>query len=90
MEKKMGLAAAAAERFDLPAESVSSLPRVSISGGTRTLIENHRGILEYSRELIEINGGRVLLRFRGENLDLLFMDDERIFINGRIISAEFI
>ena len=41
-----------AERLDLPAESVAGVPKLTVTGRRRALVENHCGLLEYSHECI--------------------------------------
>lgn len=78
-----------ADRLDLPAESMAGVPKLTVTGRRRVLIENHRGLLEYSRDCIEVDGGRVRLRIRGTNLQLVAMDRSDLLISGIILSAEF-
>ncbi len=87
--KKGSVAEELAERFDLPQEAVAGVPKVTISGRRRVLVENHKGLLGYGRELIDVNGGRVLLRIRGEELELRAMDREALIVTGNIFSVEF-
>ena len=39
-----------AERLDYPAESVTGVPKLTVTGRRRALVENHCGLLAYSRE----------------------------------------
>ena len=78
-----------AGRLDLPAETVAGVPKLTVTGRRRALIENHRGLLQYSRDRIEVDGGRVRLRIRGANLQLVAMDRSDLLISGVILSAEF-
>lgn len=78
-----------AGRLDLPAETVAGVPKLTMTGRRRALIENHRGLLQYSRDCIEVDGGRVRLRIRGANLQLVAMDRSDLLISGVILSAEF-
>ena len=45
-----------AERLDLPAESVAGVPKLTVTGRRRALVENHCGLLEYSHECIGQHG----------------------------------
>lgn len=54
-----------AERLDLPAESVAGVPKLTVTGRRRALVENHCGLLEYSHECIVVDGGRVRVCIRG-------------------------
>lgn len=77
-----------AEKFDLPAETVAGLPSVSLTGDSRVLIENHRGILEYTEKTVEAAGGRLRIRINGEKLVLRAMDSQSLLITGKIFGVE--
>lgn len=79
-----------ADRFDLPADTVAGLPRITLTGDRRVLIENHRGLLEYSEETVEVSGGRLRVRVRGTGLRLRAMDAEALLVTGTIFSVETI
>lgn len=76
------------ERFDLPALAMGGLPRITLSGDRQVLVENHRGILEYGGELVEVAGGRVRVRIRGRGLYLRAMDPEMILVAGEIFGVD--
>jgi sporulation protein YqfC len=86
--RRRGPALEIAERFELPPEALSGVPKLTLTGSRRVLVENHRGLLEYSRERIEINGGRVRLRLLGEGLELRAMNGSDILVTGDIYSVE--
>ena len=76
-------------RLDLPAESVAGVPKLTVTGRRRALVENHCGLLEYSHECIVVDGGRVRVCIRGTNLQLVAMDSTALLISGTIACAEF-
>lgn len=78
-----------AERLDLPAESVAGVPKLTVTGRRRALVENHCGLLEYSHECIVVDGGWVRVCIRGTNLQLVAMDSTALLISGTIACAEF-
>ena len=68
MEKKKrenSVLTRAAELFDLPADLVAGLPHVEVVGSGHFYLENHRGILSYSGEEIDINGEGMVIRVFG-------------------------
>lgn len=89
LEKKMSLAARCARHFDLPAEAMSDEPKVTVSGCSSVLIENHRGLLEYGEERIEVSCGHLRVRLLGEGLSLQSMDKNAMRIQGQIFSVEY-
>ena len=78
-----------AERFNLPAGIVSSLPRIEIVGGRQITIERHKGIIEYSRGEIAVNTVKSILRIKGEGLEIRAMTSEVLLITGIIHCIEF-
>ncbi|MDR0381128.1 MAG: sporulation protein [Oscillospiraceae bacterium] len=80
----------AADILDLPADVVAGLPRVEILGCRRLLMENHRGILAYGGETIDINGGQVVVRVRGQRLELRAMNAAELALDGIIRGVEFV
>jgi sporulation protein YqfC len=89
-ETKKKLLEKAADAFDLPADVVAGLPRIEITGCRELLIENHRGILEYGEEEIDVNGGRVIVKVKGNGLQLKSMNATELMMCGTILSVEFV
>lgn len=89
MARKPGAAERAAELLDLPVDSLAGVPRLTLVGSRSAVVEQHRGLLLYSPEQIEIEGGRVRLRIRGDGLRLQAMDREALLVRGEIVSVEF-
>ena len=72
------------ERFSLPGESLPGQVLVEITGENRVLIENHRGVREYSRDRIGVNVRYGVLLVCGSCLELRCMTREILVIRGRI------
>ena len=88
MEKKKrenSVLTRAAELFDLPADLVAGLPHVEVVG----YLENHRGILSYSGEEIDINGEGMVIRVFGSGLELVSMTGDALRIRGSIQRVEW-
>ena len=80
----------AADKFDLPGEVLGDLPRISVTGGQRVVVENHKGLMDYGPEAIVIAGGRVTLKLTGANLELRAMNVRELLITGDVFQVEFI
>jgi len=78
----------AADVFDLPADVISSLPHIELIGNLQLLMDSHQGILSYSTETIDINGGRLILRVRGRGLELMAMTGNEVRVKGQITEIE--
>ena len=86
---RKGVLAGAAELFDLPADMVAGLPHVEVVGCDHFYLENHRGILSYSGEEIDINGEGVVIRVFGSGLELVSMTGDALRIRGTIQRVEW-
>ena len=77
-----------ADRFEIPPEAVAKVPRLTLTGSSHVLIENHRGLLSYSDDEVEVGGGSIRIRVRGSGLSLKAMDADSLLISGRIIGVD--
>ena len=73
---------------DLPAESVPGQPVVELIGNDRVIIEEHRGVSEYSGQQITVNMCYGKISIRGCNLELSKMMGHQMVITGRIEGLE--
>ena len=83
-----GLLQRLAERLDVPADALAGAPSVTVTGGTRALVEHHRGLLSYSDSEITVDCGASKIRVRGDGLLLRAMNGELLLISGRVLSVE--
>ena len=80
----------AADIFDLPADVIAALPHIELIGDCQLLMNRHEGILSYSTERIDVNGGALVLRIIGENLELMAMTGCELRVKGRITALQLI
>ena len=59
-------------------------------GSSYFYMERHRGILSYSGEVIDINGDKLLIRVRGQGLELVSMTSDALRIRGDISQVEWV
>lgn len=78
-----------AEGLGLTPELFSGALRVTVWGRRQVMIEQHRGLLGYSGELIEVGGGKTRLRIVGSEMLLTAMDRETLVITGNITAVEY-
>ena len=76
------------DMFDIPAELVPGVPKLTLSGGSEVLVENHGGLKSYSRECIEVRGRNTTMQIRGDDLELAAMTKMEIVIRGIIVAIE--
>lgn len=85
--RREGFLERTAQALDIPVEA-AGLPRVEVTGRHEVRMENHRGILAYGREEIIVSGGKLLIKVKGEGLELKAMNGEELLITGRVAAVE--
>ena len=65
-------------------EPMPGLPLVEIAGHSRVLIENHRGVIGYSREEIRVRVNYGEIAVSGSCLELNRMSRELLVITGNV------
>lgn len=80
----------ASEKLDLPAEIIAGSPRIEVVGNGRIEIENHKGLLEYTEENIDVLTTSMTLRLRGRGLEIRAMNERELLITGELGSIEFV
>jgi sporulation protein YqfC len=75
--------------FELPKDIIMDVSKVIIVGTNQITVENHKGIVEYSEELIRVNTGSGIMKLFGRNLAIKTILQEEITITGEITNIEF-
>lgn len=78
------------ESLNLPEDVILDVPNIKIKGDSEVFIENHRGIIEYSKELLRLNSVLGIIKIKGENLQIKEINQEDILILGSIYLVEII
>ncbi|NLP18625.1 MAG: sporulation protein YqfC [Firmicutes bacterium] len=78
-----------ADFFELPKDILLDLPRITLLGNLRLVIENHRGLIQYEPVQIRVclEKGEVVLQ--GSNLNISLISKEEIVIDGQLKGVEF-
>ena len=72
-----------ADVLELPSEVAMDLPKITLAG-QMLLVENHKGIIEYSREKIRLRVGGGWLEISGQGMVLKALRNEELAIGGKI------
>lgn len=80
----------AAELFDVPPELLARLPHVETMGDREFYMENHRGIVSYSGEEIDIGAEGMVVRLIGQDLELVAMTGEALRVRGKLRRVEWV
>ncbi len=78
-----------ANLLEIPQDIVLDLPRITMLGNKQLLIENHKGIIEYSSCLIRIKLNQGMLKVQGEDLSLGSLQAEQILVDGMITLIKY-
>ncbi|MBF8982004.1 sporulation protein YqfC [Lutibacter sp. B2] len=78
------------ELLELPKDIMLDLPRITLLGNLQLYIENHKGIIEYTKVRIRVNTRDGILRIMGNDLLIKNIVSEEIVICGKIHSIEFL
>ena len=86
--RRPGLMERASQALDLPADLLAGLPRLELIGDCQLRMENHKGILAYGSQEIHISGGKLIIKVRGEGLELKSMNASQLLITGSITGVD--
>jgi sporulation protein YqfC len=70
--------------LEIPQDIVLDLPRITMLGNKQILIENHKGIIEYTPSLVRIKVSQGELIINGNNLSLSNLQIEQILVEGTV------
>ncbi len=76
--------------FELPREIMLNLPKISMVGNNQLLVENHKGVIEYTPQRIRVNSTVGVIRMQGVDMKLKNIAVDDIIITGEIKMIEFI
>ncbi|TVY09653.1 sporulation protein YqfC [Paenibacillus cremeus] len=79
-----------AKLLDLPQDVVMDLPRITMIGNMQLYIENHRGVLHFSNELLRLALGKGKLEVHGQQLVIRAILSEEVFIEGVIHDIKYV
>ena len=86
---KKGIRERIAEMTEIPKDFMMNMPRVTILGNREIYVDNYKGLLEYSDELIRLATTNKIIAIKGDGLLITRIVEEAIFVGGNIISVEF-
>ncbi len=88
-KRKIKLGRRVVEALDLPQETVSGRPKLTLQGRELILVENHKGIFECGESVVRLHTSCGILRVAGEGLTLLELSAERLYVTGLLCSVEY-
>ncbi len=77
------------EALELPKDLVYGAVLINVTGRRELLVENYRGILEYSTECIRLQAKDCRVCITGKNLNIEYYTNEEMKICGMIKSIQY-
>lgn len=87
--RQKGMLQSLARRLDIPQDIVLDLPRITMLGNKQILVENHKGIIEYTSQLVRISLSQGELTIIGSGLMLGNLQQEQILVEGEIREVRY-
>lgn len=76
------------EILELPMDVSLDLPKITIVGSLGVLIQNHRGLIQYSPEKIVASVGKGQIVVLGKSLEIEEVSKEDLIVRGAISSVQ--
>jgi sporulation protein YqfC len=70
--------------LELPKEIIYNLPKVTLIGNLQLVIENHRGIIEYTIGKIRVSVNTGEIEITGKDLEICNITTDEICLDGDI------
>ncbi|MBE5785237.1 MAG: sporulation protein YqfC [Clostridiales bacterium] len=86
-KRKIKLGRRILETLEIPEEAYSDTAKITLWGKKTLLLEQHSGIFECGEKRIRLFTEPGILRIEGEDLVLLELSDERLYVTGKIESV---
>lgn len=78
------------ESLKLPKDSLLGASIITVTGENDILVENYKGILQYSDDLILLQGKNRRIELKGRNLTIVYYTNEDMKIRGMIETISFL
>lgn len=88
--KKESLGKVMADLLEIPGDLVLDLPKISMLGRQELYIENHKGIIEYSKKRLRINLARGFIEIQGDELEIKALLPDEMKIIGEIKQISYL
>ncbi|MEN6413324.1 MAG: sporulation protein YqfC [Veillonellales bacterium] len=87
--RKKGSLQTLAGLLEIPRDIVFDLPRITMLGNQQLLVENHKGIIEYTPSLVRIKLSQGELKILGADFMIGNLQTEQILIEGAVRHVEY-
>ncbi|HAU86265.1 MAG TPA: sporulation protein [Lachnospiraceae bacterium] len=77
------------ENLRLPPDILGSVPILTVTGSNQLCLENYKGIIEYTGEIIRIQTKNCRIHIEGKKLNIDYFTDDEMRISGKINRIEY-
>lgn len=77
------------ENLRLPPDILAGVPILTVTGSNQLCLENYKGIIEYTGEIIRIQTKKCRIHIEGKNLNIDYFTDDEMRISGKISRIEY-
>ena len=77
------------DKLNLPKDITQGAFVLTAVGNRELYIENYKGILEYTKNCIRIQGKNTYIKIEGRNLKIDHYTEEDMLIKGHVLSIEY-
>lgn len=75
--------------LELPRDLMYGASLVTVTGNFELLLENYKGILEYTSERIRVQAKNCLIEVRGQRLLIAYYTNDEMKITGKICEIAY-
>ena len=79
-----------AKMLEIPEEVVSDRPKITTVGRKEVFVENYRGIIAFTNEIVRINSNYGIITITGKNMKRREITNEDIIITGDIDNIDYV
>lgn len=76
--------------LEIPDEVVSDRPKITSVGRKEVFVENYKGIIEFTNEIVRINSNYGIITITGENMKIKEITCDDIVIVGDIGNIDYV
>ena len=87
--KKIKIKEKLASALELPRELILNVPKITVTGKDKILIENYKSIISYENDVVKLNTSVGTLSLFGVNLMIKEITTEDIIVIGKVDKVEF-
>ncbi|MBQ7986655.1 MAG: sporulation protein YqfC [Clostridia bacterium] len=84
----MDIAKKISEMLEIPPEAMLNIPKITMVGKERVLVENYTALLDYKKDNIRLKYEGGVIEILGRNFEIRVIGEENIAVSGEITSVK--